>query len=143
MMEEYLPSILASSTYKKFGNVNARRLRYPEKIFTFTIGTNGKELETIRVGKPGDYVVKNPTGEEYIIDKDIFETRYTHKFFNIYIPKGEIKAIEYLGSDMNFYAGWGEKMILRKGDYLASPSPLYNEIYRIGRFEFFKTYKEI
>jgi len=58
----------------------------------------------------------------------------------MYRPVGKVKAIKYKGPDINFYAGWGEKMILRTGDMLASPAPNYDEIYRIGIIEFLQSY---
>ena len=140
MLERFLPEILASNIYKKTAVVNARKLNKSELILTYTQGKDGIELETRRIGKPGDYVVKNPSGEEYIIAEKIFLDRYEHKHFNMYRPVGKVKAIKYKGPDINFYAGWGERMILRTGDMLASPAPNYDEIYRIGIIEFLQSY---
>jgi hypothetical protein len=140
MLERFLPQILDSNLYKKTAVVNARKLRRAELILTYTQGKNGIELETRRIGKPGDYVVKNPSGEEYIIAEKIFLNRYEHKLYSLYRPVGKVKAIKYNGPDINFYAGWGEKMILRTGDMLASPAPNYDEIYRIGIIEFLQSY---
>lgn len=140
MLERFLPQILDSNIYKKTAVVNARKLKRAELILTYTQGKNGIELETKRIGKPGDYVVKNPSGEEYIIAEKIFLDRYEHKYYNLYRPVGKIKAIKYNGPDISFYAGWGEKMILRTGDMLASPAPNYDEIYRIGIIEFLQSY---
>ena len=38
-------------------------------------------------------------------------------------------------------APWGEKMIVKVGDYLVSPLN-YSEVYRIAEKEFFETYRE-
>ena len=39
-------------------------------------------------------------------------------------------------------ANWGEKMVVRKNDYLVSPLD-NSEVYRIARKEFFETYKKL
>lgn len=36
----------------------------------------GEEVETVNMAKKGDYIVKNPTGEEYVLTPEKFEKNY-------------------------------------------------------------------
>ena len=60
----------------------------------------------------------------------------------ICIPKGKVKATIYHGEDTEFVAKWGRLMSLKTGDYIVSPCPKLNEVYRIARKEFLETYEE-
>ena len=104
-------------------------------------------LETTNYAKEGDFVVKNlqtECQEEYIVPCDMFYSRYKFFYFHddgaVYIPQGKILACRYYGSELEFIANWGRLMILKPGDYIVSPSPKYNEVYRIAAQEFFETY---
>lgn len=154
--EEFLgrlkPALVEGGKYEKYREINARKVETEEEIETIT----GDGLETKNHAKPGDYIVRNTTEarEMYVVKSEKFEKRYIYKEnlegeWNIYTAKGEIKGVEVdtkllkeLGVSEEFYfmAPWGEKMVVKKGDYLVSPTD-YSEVYRIAKKEFFETYR--
>ena len=86
-----------------------------------------------------------------------FNSRYEFKGnhdgdWKIYRPLGKIRGIKVNSKIMSqlgivkgkkeFYiiANWGEKMIVKKNDYLVSPLD-NSEVYRIAEKEFFETYR--
>lgn len=144
LKEQLTPSLNNSVVFEKFKPILAREGEIGETIETFT--KDG--LETTNKVTAPSYIVKNTTvaKEEYIVTKDKFEKRYTflkkeNKIWSFFKPIGEIKAIK-VKNDVDFFilAPWGEKMIVKKDDFLVSPLD-YSEIYRIANKEFFETYK--
>ncbi|MEM9848905.1 MAG: hypothetical protein AAF847_13540 [Bacteroidota bacterium] len=137
--------------YQKNKNIFARKAREGEAIATIT--KDG--LETQNTAKANSYVIRNRTEaqEEYIIDAQKFEQKYdflqsAKDGWSEYLSKGKIQAIELtdnllatlqLDDPFYFIAAWGERMIARKGDFMACPQG-GREIYRIARKEFFETY---
>lgn len=147
------PYLKNGKAYIKFKEVSAKKAKGGELIYTIT--SDG--IETKNTAKPGDYIVKNTTKakERYIIKSSKFEKRYNYlkdekDGWKIYKAIGKIKAVEVndsllknlkVGDLFYFTAPWGEKMVVKKGDFLVSPLD-YSEVYRIAKKEFFETYKE-
>ena len=147
------PYLQNAKTYGKFKEVSVKKAIGGEVIYTIT--SDG--IETKNTAKPGDYILKNTTiaEEMYILKPSKFEKRYQYlkekkNGWKIYKAIGKIKAIQVdnnllkdlgVGDTFYFTAPWGEKMIVKKDDYLVSPLN-YSEIYRIAKKEFFETYKE-
>ena len=120
-----------------------------------TVTSDGKETENI--AKFGDLVVTNQTEaqEKYLLSWDKFKNRYfpVDAFPNSSIWEfqaiGKIRAIEVdefvlANIGESFIASWGEPMVVKIGDYLATPyreDGYVEEIYRIAKKEFFETYK--
>lgn len=145
LKEQLIPSLTNSVVFEKFKPILAREGKIGETIKTFT--KDG--LETTNKVTVPSYVVKNTTDakEEYIVTKEKFEKRYSflkkeNKVWSFFKPNGEIKVVK-VKNDNEFFilAPWGEKMIVKKGDFLVSPLD-YSEIYRVANKEFFETYKE-
>lgn len=145
LKEQLIPSLTNSVVFEKFKPILAREGKIGETIKTFT--KDG--LETTNKVTVPSYVVKNTTDakEEYIVTKEKFEKRYSflkkeNKVWSSFKPNGEIKVVK-VKNDNEFFilAPWGEKMIVKKGDFLVSPLD-YSEIYRVANKEFFETYKE-
>ena len=131
--------------YCKCSLVYVYKAKEGEYIETWT----ADGLETTNYSKVGDFVVQNLQTEcleQYIIPEDIFFKRYEFFYFTgegaVYKPTGKIKAAKYCGEDLQFVAKWGRLMSLKTGDFLATPYPECNEIYRIANQEFFETYEE-
>ena len=145
--DEFIPYINdVGKIYRKISPVFARIAKEGEYVETWT----DDGLETTNYAKEGDFVVKNlhtECQEEYIVPPDMLFSRY--KFFYyfekgaVYIPQGKILACRYYGSELEFIAKWGRLMSLKPGDYIVSPSPNYQEVYRIASQEFFETYEKI
>lgn len=95
--------------YNKYGTVEVRLAKDGEKIDTII---NGK-LETTNKAGSNDVVIKNPTGELYIISKSKFLSRYTigtlTTEFNTAKATGYCYAFVYTGKPFTFMAPWGEK----------------------------------
>jgi hypothetical protein len=139
--------------YQKSVKVIARLARAGERIETIT--SDG--LETANTATSGDYIVTNPTsaGEQYIIPAEKFEARYELKEQltsqkAVYQAIGTIRAVKltatlltklHLPDEFSFIAPWGENMVAKKGDYLATPLPNTGEVYRIAAKEFRETYQ--
>lgn len=121
------------------------RLAVPgEKITTMTAGENGNDFhETVNTAKDNQVVITNPGGEQYIIDKAKFESRYDaaslgneNKTYNAKaVPTQCIK----LDEGVEFTAPWGEKMSIQKGGVLVLGGG--TDIYGIQPKEFADTYK--
>lgn len=144
LKEQLIPILKNSIIFEKFKPVLARKGEIGEIIKTFT--KDG--LETInRVTEPS-YIVKNTTDaqEEYIVTKEKFEKKYTfiktyHSNWCFFKPVGKIKAIKVKNKETFFIISpWGEKMIVKKDDFLVSPLD-YSEVYRVANKEFFETYR--
>jgi hypothetical protein len=119
-----------------------------------TITSDGQE--TSNTASAGDYIVTNQTeaGERYVISKAKFEQRYRATGETTSQGKGyqsisEILALELssdvlqalrLESPFYFTAKWGEKMVAKEHDYLATPLGAQPEVYRIAAKEFAETY---
>jgi len=142
--------------YQKTKNVFARKGIKGEKIISIT--SKGVETENT-VREVDSFVVKNQTTakEEYIVLSADFHQRYTflqpsQNGFDEYQSKGKVMALKLTRKlwvnlklpDKAFYyePTWKEKAIAMLYDYVVCP-PDYSEIYRIGRKEFWETYKKI
>ena len=141
MLEQYGAALKNAPVFEKFVTVTARKLETPLKVVTYT--KDGKETEN--TGQPGDYLVTNPGGEQYVVPKERFLGRYAKlETFDdtvnqLWKANGEIKAIVYQGEDFKFIAPWGEEMICKNNDILATTDG--TEVYRIGTPEFLQTYR--
>lgn len=99
---------LASATvFKKQGRVRAHRAEAGEKITT-TLASGSKE--TVNTANEGDWIVTNPSGEQYIISREKFESRYEPTDEDgIYGAKGHCRAIvNPFGKPIEIMASWGE-----------------------------------
>ena len=150
MIETFIPILeKEGSKYNKKTIVLAKKAREGEKVYTYT--SDGKETEN--TAKKDDYRIKNLTdaGEEYLISEKKLDSRYVKYkdlgIWSLYKATGGVLAIQFdsekheLSSPTEFEASWGEKMVLKDGDYLASPLPDKNEVYRIAKKEFKETYE--
>ena len=138
--------------YKKTRAIFARKAEDNE--FVRTITQDG--LETTNTAKIGDFIVKNQTkaGEEYIVSNETFKKKYEFcrdvgNGLCEYQPIGIMIGLEMTAAichKMNlklpvyFMAPWGNKMVLKDGDFLLAPLS-FSKVYRIARQEFFETYQ--
>ena len=153
LVKKYLEQIKNDGgLYKKVESVLARKAKLGETIVSVT--SDGEEGHN--VANEGDVVVQNQTDakEEYIVKGETFINRYNVEFdltdkWQVYEPSGEARAIPIthavtaeLGVGNNFFieAAWGDSQFACEGDYFVTPSPNFDEIYRVGKPEFEKTY---
>lgn len=110
---------------------------------------NDGHVETKNTAKEGQVVIKNPAGEQYLIDGKKFEDRYEYSKnpsvdddgFVSYDAKGNPMKIIRLNQDENveFIAPWGEVMRIQGGGVIVFNGP--TDIYGIQPKEFAQTYK--
>ncbi|MDN3203662.1 hypothetical protein [Algoriphagus sediminis] len=137
--------------FQKFLCIKAKSAVPGEEVITRT----ADGVETVNLAEQGDWLVENQTKakERYLVPDKIFQDKYELQESNgewkKFKPKGKIIGIVYDKSlfhnndfqeELVFEAPWGEKMRLRKGDYLVCP-PDKTEVYRIAKKEFEETYK--
>lgn len=137
--------------YKKIGTAFARKAKVGEHISTEIDG----EVETTNTAKENDVIMKGPKGELYIVSTAKFKSRYedTDKLsdeFTEFVATGLIRAYQYKANhfSIKFIASWGEEMICKEGDYLATTvknetDENVEEVYRIESSVFSITYKKI
>lgn len=136
----------AAPVYEKFAVVQASQATQETPITTVLAdGT----VETSNVAQPGDYIVTNPGGEQYVVEQEKFEARYeVTEDSGTFKAKGIVKAVaNATGTPVTVIAPWGEE---QHGNadciYLAQYDPSTGEIsedrYIIGRDEFNDTYRQ-
>lgn len=129
--------------YVKYGQFLIRKVDKKENITTRIRG----KVETTNTAKAGQYIVKGVHGEIYVLTEDQVNKRYKYlrdydDKSKIYEAVGEVYAVKYTGPPFLFKAPWGENMLCESGDYIASPKlHSYDDVYRIERTAFTKTYK--
>jgi hypothetical protein len=140
MVKAFLPIINKyGKRYRKISNIFARTSKGKELIVTFT--RDGKETECITI--PGDIIVRNIGGEEYVIKPEQLARRYI-SLDNVvdgwteYRSIGFINGIEHKGDTFYFIASWDEQMVVKNGDIIANNGD--NSVYRIACSEFEETY---
>jgi hypothetical protein len=107
IQDETITELLANAPlYEKFATVTAREVLVAEEIRTL-VGDGF--VETTNAAEVGDFVVTNPTGEEYILKLDKFTARYeaTDKK-GTYKASGLVRAISnpYM-CEIEIDAPWG------------------------------------
>ncbi len=124
---------------RKCARVHARQVTRAEEIAS--VMEDGFR-ETTNEARPGDYIVRNPTGEEYVTAKDEFEKRYRQTDQqNVYEPISPPVRVVELGENVCFEAPWGEEMRIKAGGVLILRES--GEIYGVQRDEFQKTYEYV
>ena len=163
LQQKILPAITASAKhYQKFQPIHARKATEEEVITTVVDG----KKETVNTANKGDYIVANLTSskEHYVVSKDKFPTLYSfskaldtneddndNNHWDEYLPKGQVQAVEVDETVLSLLAvettpfeveaAWGETQRVERGDYLVSPLPQLDEVYRIAKSSFLDTYQ--
>lgn len=134
-----------SPIYKKQGQVNAQPAIAGQLVVTII----GDGKETQNVAKPGDWVVTNPSGEQYLVSNEKFQDRYeAAEKPSVYNAKGYCRAIvNPFDFPIKIMASWGEPqtggidcMIVDTCDVEGRRD---NEPYLIDGAVFAKTYRQI
>jgi hypothetical protein len=143
---EIVSALAGAAIYKKQGRVNARPANDGEQITTtLKSGMN----ETINTANEGDWVVTDPSGEQYITPKKKFLSRYEPSSEDgIYEARGYIRAIKNpFSKPIQIMASWGEKQNGNEHCWIADVSDVSGntegEPYIIEADAFSETYKEV
>lgn len=104
---EVMSALASAPVYRKQGAVRARPATSGEQITT-TLASGA--TETVNTAKDGDWVMTNPSGEQYIISKEKFFKRYEESGTpGVYGAKGHCRAIlNPFGEPVEIMASWGE-----------------------------------
>jgi hypothetical protein len=124
---------------RKCARVRARRVTRDEEV---TSDMRDGFRETTNTARPGDYIVENPGGEEYVVKGEEFEARYRRiGESKVYEPVSPPVRVLELEENVRFEAPWGEEMRIRAGGVLVIQDS--GEIYGIQREEFQNTYEYV
>lgn len=105
--DEMSKAFVAAPMYEK--NVTIQATEVTSLTDVVTVLRSGF-VETTVVAKPGEYIVRNPGGEEYVLPADKFWARYDHVEGDIYKAKGLIRAFKnHTGDHVTIVAPWGEE----------------------------------
>ncbi len=143
---EFTAILLEAPLYVRKTPVQARRVNERELIRTIL---QDGTLETERYAEPGDMVVTNPGGEEYVIKHDHFPDQYTETDVPGYYRSTDgIRAIlNPTGTPISIVAPWGSPQsgdsdcIVGMTVSLANPDQPTDVRYIIGADEFAETYE--
>jgi hypothetical protein len=137
--------------YKKQGEIRAVIAQGGEEIITKL--ANGS-TETKNTANPGDAIITNPGGEQYVIGADKFRKRYTQKVGDdgevvegVFSARGYCRAIDNPWErPITMLASWGEMQNGQADCKIADTfdpetGVVGGEPYIIGNTEFAQTYK--
>lgn len=134
--------------YKKYARVSARPGVAGEKIATILRDGHAEvDPEHPEIVSEGDWVVTNPSGEQYKVSGAKFVKRYDVEAGvgadGKYAPKGPAITAMQIHEDITIYVPWGGDgslipQHLRAGSYLNITDT--NDIYGIAEQEFYETY---
>jgi hypothetical protein len=143
-MKEYVQQQLDKGVtpqlYAKTARIEAREGVVGEVVVTKM--KDGHEETKNTVKEKGDMIVRNPNGEEYIIDAKTFAKKYEKDPTNDkqYRPKGGAQSFISVKEDIEFKAPWGEEMSIKAGGMLNISGKDTGDIYGIQKQEFHQTY---
>jgi PGDYG protein len=131
--------------YRKTGTVNIERVAESTSVVTTIINKNGTFTETTNVATPGSYIVTNPGGERYVLDKNTVKNRYEHIENDVFAAKGLCKAVENpFKQPIKLMASWGEMQYGDSDCYIAVTCDEHgvttSDPYLIDREAFERTY---
>jgi hypothetical protein len=151
--ERIMNGLKEAPIYKKQGEVRAHIAQGGEEVVTRLADGS---YETRNVAKPGDAIVTNSTGEQYIVEAVQFWKRYEPKVGEdgraqegVFTAKGYCKAIDNpFGTPITMMASWGE---IQSGaidckitdTFEPETNKMGGEPYIIGHTEFHQTYKPV
>jgi len=136
-----------SPLFEKTVVVEAREVFIEEEVKTI-VGDGF--LETTNIAKPGDFIVTNPTGEQYILGAKKFASRYEKtSVAGFYKARGRIRAVlNPYGTDIEILAPWGEPQFGDAQCLLATSvddldTPIGTDRYIIEAAAFVATYRKV
>jgi hypothetical protein len=141
---EILEAIADAPIFKKQGRVEARLATAGEEIVTVL---EGGAKETVNKANEGDWIVTNPSGEQYIISAAKFLGRYEETDqAGTYSAKGYCRAIlNPFGKPIEIMASWGSPQTGNErcmiADTCDASGKVDGEPYLIDADAFDKTYK--
>ena len=106
---------------------------------TLTTRLSDGTEETVNTAFPGNWIVMNPSGEQYILTEEKFKEKYIPaKQKGVYVSKPIPQKFIQIKEDIEFMAPWGAPQFIKKGGFL-NVSDLEN-VYGVAQKEFLETY---
>ncbi len=124
--------------YAKSARIQARPAQEGEKIVT--VLKDGTQ-ETENIANDGDWVVTNPSGEQYIVPGEKFAQKYEpaeELGEGWYKPTGLPQTFIQIHRELKIKASWGEQY-LGSGSFLNITKP--EDVYGVAEEEFKETYE--
>lgn len=143
---QIMEALAKAPLYRKYGEVRARPAVPGEQITT-TLQTGAKETDNI--AKEGDWIITNPSGEQYILPGETFLSRYESTFDDgVYSSKGYCRAVRNpFGEPVEIQASWGSPQYGDENcmfaDVCDEHGTVAGEPYLIEAVSFANTYKEV
>ncbi len=143
---EILALLLQAPLYQKHAIVKARKVIPGERVETIT---SSGITETIKTGLEGDWLVTNPTGEQFVLDNNTFTSRnIATDTEGVYKAVGYCKAVQNpYGKAIEIMASWGQAQYGDANCYIADTcgedGVMHGEPYIIERRAFVDTYQEV
>lgn len=143
---EIMQALKEAPVYKKQGRIQARKAVPGEQVTTI-LASGAKE--TVNAANEGDWVMTNPSGEQYIISEKKFFGRYEETDEpGVYAAKGYCRAIKNpFGEPIEIMASWGEPQTGDENCMIADTcdanSNVDGEPYLIETKAFIETYKPV
>ncbi len=142
---EITQALTEAPLFLKSAVVEAHVAEAGERVVTTL--ADGRE-ETAQTTEGGEYVVTNPSGEQYVLQSDNFAKRYEEQEDGTFRAKGACRAVPNpTGEDITIMAPWGEEqhggadcMIAVAVDPTEPDAPISDDRYIIGGAEFAQTY---
>ncbi|MDB5194483.1 MAG: hypothetical protein JWN50_497 [Parcubacteria group bacterium] len=107
--EEIMKLLEKAPIFSRFGFVHIRPALEGERVITKL--ANGAE-ETENIAQKNEWVVRNPSGEEWIIDTDTFRFYEPTEVPEKFISKGFCRAVKNpFGEPIEIMASWGSRQI--------------------------------
>lgn len=141
---EIMEALVQAPIYKKEALVSARPASDGETVLT-TLSSG--EVETQNTAHMGDWVVTNPSGEQYVLSSATFNDRYEQTDSpGVYNAKGYCRAIPNpYGTPIEIQASWGSPQTGDAyciiADACDENGTLLGEPYLIEKAAFEETYK--
>jgi hypothetical protein len=129
-------SFEGAKRFKKIASIQARLMQHQDIVITVASNV----LETSNRANPGDYLVTNPTGEQYIVPAHEFHQRYRLKPGTTDIYESILPPVRVILTTrpVAFIAPWGTPMYIQAGGALVEHP---NGCYGIQPDEFSHTYR--
>ena len=142
---EIMNALANATVFKKQGQVKARPAVVGEDI---TTTLEGGTKETVNTALAGDWIMTNPSGEQYIISEKKFFARYeATDEDSVYKAKGSCRAVvNPFSKPIEIMASWGSPQTGGADCMIADTcdedgSNMEGEPYLIDADAFGKTYK--
>jgi hypothetical protein len=102
-------------------------------------------VETSNVAEPGDFILRGPVGEKYVVRfermPELYERSPDDPLIMLVRAGAPRRVAQYTGPDGSFEPSWGGRMVLKRGDFVVREAR--DKYYRIEKGVFNDTYERV